>query len=297
MVPIVSADLGYDKDLLYNGAKMPTHPVATLRLKNETGLTLERGPVTVIESGEYTGEAVLPFTVEGSEVVVPYAVELGVKVREERGSRRDIHGLRVKGAYLLIEEWDVRWRDYQLNNSTGQALAVLIEHPRTTHYELFDTSEPQERTDEHWRFEAEAPARDEVTLRVQERRLMKRREELQKQSLRGLRRYLQKGLLDRRTHDQLTELLGLWERIEEGEKRLKEIERERQKIYEAQRQIQGNMGALSQTGKEGALRARYVTQLEASEEELKALAQRESDLQARIERLKQDVERRIEALE
>jgi cell fate (sporulation/competence/biofilm development) regulator YlbF (YheA/YmcA/DUF963 family) len=69
------------------------------------------------------------------------------------------------------------------------------------------------------------------------------------------------------------------------------------KIYEAQRQIQGNMGALSQTGKEGALRARYVTQLEASEEQLKALAQRESDLQARIERLKQDIERRIEALE
>jgi hypothetical protein len=62
MVPIVSSSLKCKKDLIYNGAKMPTHPVATLRFNNETGLTLERGPVTVLENGEYVGEAVLPFT-------------------------------------------------------------------------------------------------------------------------------------------------------------------------------------------------------------------------------------------
>ena len=84
MVPIVLADLGYRKDLLYNGAKLPAHPVATLRLKNETGLTLERGPVTVLEKGEYVGEAILPFTVTGSEMAVAYAVELGVRSRGER---------------------------------------------------------------------------------------------------------------------------------------------------------------------------------------------------------------------
>ena len=97
MVPIVSADLDYRKDLLYNGAKLPAHPVATLRLKNGSGLTLERGPVTVLEKGEYVGEAVLPFTVVGSEMAVAYAVELGVKVREEGGAGREIRGLRIRG--------------------------------------------------------------------------------------------------------------------------------------------------------------------------------------------------------
>src|SRR5512137_367501 len=89
MVPIVSADLGYRKDLLYNGAKLPAHPVATLRLKNGSGLTLERGPVTVLEGAEYVGEAILPFTVAGGELVVPYSVELAVKVRESSGSSRE----------------------------------------------------------------------------------------------------------------------------------------------------------------------------------------------------------------
>jgi hypothetical protein len=296
MVPIVAADLGYRKDLLYNGAKMPTHPVATLRLENETGLTLERGPVTVIEGSEYVGEAVLPFTVGGGQVVVPYAVELGVKVREERGSQRSIQGLRIEGAYLRFEEWDIRWHEYQLNNSTAQAITVLVEHPRTAHYSLVDTVDPKERTDEQLRFEAEVPARGETTLRVQERRLVSRREQLRKQSYQGLQRYLQQGLLDRQAYARLAELLELWEKITDHEKRLEEAEQERKKIYQAQQQVQGNMGALSTTGKEGALRARYVDQLEASEDQLRALGRRESDLKAEIERLRHEVEARIKAL-
>jgi len=56
------------------------------------------------------------------------------------------------------------------------------------------------------------------------------------------------------------------------------------------------MGALSQTGKEGAMRARYVEQLEATEEQLKALAQRESALNAEIEQLKKEAEARVLAL-
>ncbi len=296
MVPIVGADLGYRKDLLYNGSKMPAHPVATLRLKNESGLTLERGPVTVVEGGEYVGEAVLPFTVEGGEVVVPHAVELGVKVREDSGTARETHGLNVKGAYLHLEEWEIRWRLYQLNSSLGEAKTVLVEHPRTPHYDLADTPDPKERTDEHYRFEVEVPGRGEAKFRVRERRLLSHREELRRQSYADLQRYLRRGLLDREVYNRVAELLGLWEKIGDAEKRLKEVEQERQKIYKAQQQIQGNMGALSTTGKEGALRARYVEQLEASEDQLQALDKRESNLKAEIERLEGEIEARLKAL-
>ncbi len=296
MVPIVSADLDYRKDLLYNGAKLPAHPVATLRLKNGSGLTLERGPVTVLEKGEYVGEAVLPFTVVGSEMAVAYAVELGVKVREESGAGREIRGLRIRGAYLLIEEWNIQWREYRLTNSTGQPVTVLIEHPRLGEYELFDTPEPKEHTDEHFRFEIKVPARGENVLRVQERRLMSRHEELRRQSYEGLQHYLKQGLLDRKSHDQAAELLKLWAKIADNELRLAELDKDRQKIYKAQQQIQGNMAALSATGKEGALRTQYVDQLQATEEQLKALSQQEAALKAEIERLKQEVDAKLKVL-
>jgi chaperonin cofactor prefoldin len=250
----------------------------------------------VIDGGDYVGEALLSFTAPGGELVVPHAVELGITVREAASSSRQVHGLQARGSFLHVEEWEVRHREYQLNNATTESMTVLVEHPRTAGYDLFDTPEPEEMTGDALRFKVAVPEKGESTLRVQERRLVSRREELRKQSYRGLKRYLRQGLIDTETHAQLSELLGLWERISDKERALKETEAKRKKIFGAQQQIQGNMGALSATGKEGVLRARYVEQLEASEDELRALDARESSLQEEIERLKGEIRDRIQAL-
>lgn len=296
MAPILSSWLSRRKDLIYNGDKFAKHPVATLRLRNETGLTLERGPATVIEDGAYVGEAILPFTAEGGEIVAPYAVELGAKLREETGQGRELRGLRLEGAYLRIEEWEIRWRQVWLSNTTPKPLTVLVEHPRSQPYSLFETAEPKERTDEFLRFGLTAAARGEASLRVQERRLLSRREELQKQSYENLGRYLKAGLIDQSTHDLVAGLLRLWEQIGAAQRRLQDFGKERDKIFKAQQQVQGTMGALGQTGKEGALRARYVDDLEASDAQLKALAQQESDVQQEIERLEKEIADRLQTL-
>jgi hypothetical protein len=296
MVPVVSADLSYQKDLLYNGRKMATHPVATLRMKNASGLTLERGPVTVLDDGEYVGEAVLPFTAVGGEVVVPYAVELAVKVNESSGSSREIYRLFIKGSYLHFEEWDVRRQEYRLSNQTADPVAVLVEHPRLAQYELHDTTPPKERTDEYWRFEVQTPAWGEKVLKVQERRLLSRYEEVQKQSHQALERYLKDGLLDRKAYDQISKLLMLYDTIADYEKQVKQIEVERDKIYKAQQQVQGNMQALSQVGKEGALRARYVEQLEETESQLRGLEKREAELKTAIKQVEDEIAARLKAL-
>ncbi|MEJ5309635.1 MAG: hypothetical protein WHX52_07665 [Anaerolineae bacterium] len=296
MVPVVSANLAYQKDLLYNGRKMATHPVATLRMKNTSGLTLERGPVTVLDDGDYVGEAVLPFTAVGGEVVVPYAVELGVKVRESSGSSREIYRLFIKGGYLHFEEWDVRWQEYRLSNQTAEPVTVLVEHPRTPQYELFDTAAPKEHTDEYWRFEVQAPSRGERLFKVQERRLLSRYEEIQKQTHQGLQRYFKQGLMDRAVYDQVVKLLMLFDTIADYEKQLKQLDVERDKIYKAQQQVQGNMQALSQVGKEGALRAKYVEQLESTEAQLRELEKRETELKAAIKQVEDEIAARIKAL-
>ena len=295
MAPIVSAWLDCRKDLLYNGSKLAAHPVATLRLRNSTGLTLERGPATVIDGGQYAGEAVLAYTPVEGEIVAPYAVELTVKVSEESSQSREIHALRISGYYLTIEEWDVRTRRYSLHNNAARPATVLVEHPRTAHYELFDTPSPREQTAEHLRFAVETPARGEAVLTVRERRLLSRHEEIRRQSAQALQGYAQRGLLNRDDHGRLQALLALWERIAAHERRLAEIEQERQKTYQGQEQARGNMGALGSAGKEGELRASYVDKLRASEQQLEALAREERQLQAEIERLKAEVEAKVKA--
>ncbi|MBK8986807.1 MAG: hypothetical protein IPM39_12160 [Chloroflexi bacterium] len=294
MVPIVAANLPYRKDLLYNGAKLASHPVASLRLDNKTGLTLERGPVTVSEGGDYVGEAVLPFTADQAEFIIPYAVELGVRVREQSGASTQIHALSLEKAYLVFEEWDIRWRTYQINNTTNRPLTVLVEHPRQESYDLFDTPKPAEQTQETYRFAVGAPPRQETILRVQTRYLRRRHEQIERQSYVTLARYLRDGLIDRAAHDLIATILGLMEKINDHKKRIETINQERQKIYEAQKQVQGNMSALSNTGKEGQMRAQYVDRLEATEQSLLVLAQEETQLQAEIARLEKEIARRLE---
>ncbi len=296
MVPILSAQLAYDKLLLYNGKKLAKHPVATLRFENGSGLALERGPITVLEAGTYVGEAMLAFTPVGGKIVVPYAVELGVMVQESEGRKRVLHKLHLEGAYMVFEEWEVRWRAYQVNNRTDASVRLLIEHPRSAKFSLFDSPAPEEQTDAHLRFAVTGLSGAETVLKVQERRLVRRKEEIQDQSYKQLQRYVQGGLLDRVTLDRLSKLLMLWDTLADYDKRLEEIEAQRKKHYRTQEQIRANMEALSQSGKEGALRARYVTRLEESEEALQNLAEREVNLQHEIERVKQDIEQRLESL-
>ena len=67
-------------------------------------------------------------------------------------------------------------------------------------------------------------------------------------------------------------------------------------IFKGQQQIQGNMQALGQTGKEGALRVQYVEQLEQSEASLKGLGQKEAQAKAEIEKLRQEIDAQLKKM-
>ncbi len=295
MVPIVSRKLGPKKDLIYNGSKMPTHPVATLRFKNSTGLTLERGPVTVLENGEYVGEAVLPFTADKAEAVISYAVELGVHIKESVQTSNQLHALEIKGGYLVQQIYDVRRIEYRIDNRTPQPKTILIERPNN-HYLVFDTADPVEKTLDTSRYKIDAPSGKVTPFIVQERYLRAHREQLKNQSLKGLQKYLEDKFLDKRTYQSLKALLDIWTEISHLEQTFKEQEQRRNKIYTAQGKIQKNMAALSKDGEEGRLRGRYVKQLAQSEEDLAEVDRIEASTRTEIEKKQAQIENMVAAL-
>jgi chromosome segregation ATPase len=103
-------------------------------------------------------------------------------------------------------------------------------------------------------------------------------------------------LLDREVYDEVLKLLTLHGTIADHENQLERIEEEREKIYMEQQQVQGNMQALSQTGREGELRARYVGQIEVTEAQLRRLEEREAELKTAIQQVEDEIAARLEAL-
>jgi uncharacterized small protein (DUF1192 family) len=296
MVPIVGQRLGGRKDLLYNTQKLPRHPVASLRMRNETGLTLERGPVTVIEEGDYAGEAVIPFTRAGGELIVPYAVELGITVQEERGGDRQTGAIRVREDYLLIQEWDIQRTTYRLMNTLSAAAEVLVEQALMAGYTLHETPAPAEQAQGQARWPVQCPPGVETTFTITQRRELSRREQVRGLTPRQLSEFLRQRFLDEATFQALSGVLRLYGQIEAHNRRIAEIAGERQGVYEQQRQIQGSLSPLGRDGEEGALRARYIATLGELEDRLAALTAEEQRLKADIARLEEEALKAIAAL-
>lgn len=296
MAPILQTPLKFRKERIYNGAKQPRNPVITLRFTNDTGLTLERGPLTVIEAGEYAGEAMLPFTGPGGEIALAYAVDLGVTVTEEPGAEHVLSAVNIVDGMLVIQEWDNRWITYRIKNSNPTAVKITLECARIGGYERYDTPAPAEQTETFDRHVVDVPGRGLASFTARQRRLLSRREEIRKLSLAHLAAWLRDKALDQQTYDRLQEVLALYDRIAEHEQALKKNDATRQEILGQQKVIQGNLGALKDTGEEGQLRARYAHTLQEQEDRLAELKRDDDRLRAAIEAIKGQIEAWVKGL-
>jgi hypothetical protein len=267
-----------------------------MRFKNETGLTLERGPVTVLESEEYVGEAVLPFTADKAEAVISYAVELGIHIREEVNQENQLQSLQVKSGYLLQQFYNIHRTVYRVDNRTPQPKTILIEHVPPGGYSVFDTPSPVEKTLDTHRYQVEAKPGTITGFTVQERRMQSSHEELRNLSYQGLKQYFEGRFLDEQTYQGLKALLDAWAEIASLEKTIADQEQGRAKIYAAQEQAQKNMTVLGKEGDEGKLRARYVQQIGRSEEELAKIEQTITRLRAEIAEKQAVIQKMIASL-
>lgn len=297
MAPILQAEIAGQKERLYNGQKQPRNPVIALRFDNTTRLTLERGPLTVIEAGEYAGEAMLPFTADEGEIYVAYAVDLGITVTEDHKAERRLERVKIQEGYLLMQEWDVRVTRYDLRNRNREDARVLIEHPVLSEYEPFDTPAPTAKTAEHYRYAVDAPAGHVALLTVRQRRQLSRREEIGNQSLDQLAQWLRGKALDEATYNRLRDILRLYDEIRGREAEIQVNAGSRQKVLEQQKTIQGNLAALKETGEEGELRRRYARTLQEQEDRLAALDRGDEEIRKANDKTRQAIAAAIKALD
>jgi hypothetical protein len=298
LVPIIGSEISYQRELLYNGAKLPNHPVAALRFTNTTRLTLERGPVTVVEDGDYKGEAVIPFTKEENQVYTPYAVELGIKVTERMISHMETYGIRIEGAYLLEDYYQVNGIDYIIENNTNKAQTVTLEvmRPTDTNTALYDTRNPDVETAEVWRWRVAVKARGKAEFTYKTRYSYYRREDIRRLNYRTLSNYMKHHWIDEALHGKLKEILNVLEVIQNRKQKINELTRERGELYKQQEQLRANLGALQPTGQEAALRNRILKQLEASQDRLETVEATIKQHEAQIVEDEARIEQMIAAL-
>lgn len=282
LVPILSQDIRYERELLYNRAKLPDHPVAALRFMNESALTLERGPVTLVEDGDYKGEAIIPFTKAGREIYLPYAVELGVKITERTEHTTQTVGLHFRDEYAVFDEYHITQIHYALENVTDKPQAITLEAAIISGTELFETPAPivESATEQRWR--VDVPALSKTTFTRKHRIRTSRQQIIQGLDAAQLRDFLDHRWLDQETFRRLEDMNRKLDEIRQLQAKLSAIGGVRTGLYEQQGQLRENLKSLGAGGDEAALRKRMLDRLATTQDQLDALEQQETALNEAI---------------
>lgn len=289
MAPIVQHVGDYARELLYNSAKTFLHPVVAIRIRNETGLTLERGPVVIVEDGEYRGEAILPYTGIDGEIVVAFAVELGIRVLQESRVEIATAGLRLEGGLVHIEQHETHTTLYTLRNATAQEQVVTIEREQSMDELLVDTREADEEAGVFRRWRVPCPPMGMTTFTVKERRRTYQRQELYNQDLSQLTAYLHERFLDAETRARLETILRYRQALAELERREAGLRAERQEFVARREQLRMDLSIQATNAAEAEIRQRSAAAFkraqdreEAIDDELERVARERDDTQQQL---------------
>jgi hypothetical protein len=259
--------------LLYNKETRAENPMRCVEFKNATGLTLEGGPVTVLEGGSYVGEAMLETTKPDEQRLVPYAVELAVHVLDNVDSHEDrVHKVTIRRGQMRIHYNEVKQTTYTMNNKADAEQTVYLDHPRLIkEWKLFDTVEPLEITENYWRFRFALPAKKVTRFVVKQQRLLYQTFALSDLSGKQLGIWLEQRYLDKKTEKLLRQVVELRQQLAGLDEKLQHLKEERESIHNEQNRIRENLKSLGDRPSEKELRERIVRTFNAQEDRLEEM--------------------------
>jgi hypothetical protein len=299
LVPIVLRPFEGRPVLLYNKATRAENPMRCVELKNTTGLTLEGGPVTVLEGGSYVGEAMLETTKPDDQRLVPYAVELGVTVLDNVESHDDrVHRVVIRRGQLFAYYTQVRQTTYAFNNKSDAEQTLYLDHPRTgREWELFDTPQPFEVTENNWRFRTALPAKKVTKVVVRQRHLLHQTHGLADAGDQLLGYWVEQRYLDAATQKVLRQVVAVRQQAADLEAQLQRLQQERDTIHAEQKRIRENLQSLGDRPAEKELRERFVRTLNAQEDRLEVIDTEAKAKDAERHRCRDEINRILASLE
>ncbi len=297
MVPIVAKDIeGLAVDL-YNEKTRKQHPLAGVRLKNTTGLTLEGGPLTILKGGTYAGEAFVKSLKPGEERTITYAVDLGLHVNTKMGSTTEpVDRVVINRGLMRLHRGVIETKNYTLNNKNAKSKTVIIEHPYHADWKLLNPEKPMETTDHYLRFEVQVPEHNTTTFLVKEIRDVWESISVSNMTPDNILIFAREKYLDDKTLKQMEQMVSVKSELAHINADLKVLSKERQQIFSDQKRLRENLQGLGQTSEEKGLRNRYIGLLDSQETRLGKIERQEESLENQQKGKQRELETLIETL-
>lgn len=285
LIPILQSNITGNIISVYNQSVNPKNPMLTYEFKNDSGLTLEKGPISILIDNIFSGEAMLPFLENGDKCKIPYAVDQAVEIEYKYESEsNNYHELDVK-EYVYMYYFTTYIYTYTIKNFAEIPKKVIIEHPITSGCELYDTEEPGEKTAKFYRFDTELDPKTSHKLVVKERFVNSTSEYIANINSDFIKDWYKLKLIDNDAKTYLEKRLQLNLERETISSQNNDIDYKINLINEEQARLRENLNALKDSKSEKTLRDKYILKFDERETELEGLQKQKESIKLKLQQI------------
>lgn len=283
--------------LVYNRAKNPANPMSVIEFNNTMDISLNGGPLLVIEEGAYVGEAMLPAMKPDEQRLIPYSVELGVKVKPEDDSDTlPVHFIETVDGLMYQHYYLHQVIKYTITNKNPVEKELVIEHPRWSSEKLVKPEKAEEETENYYRFRITLKPQSQQEFTVITQHSSVNRIYLPDQKEDSIALLMEKKYLTKEIADQLSQIFELMRKKELMSAENKEIRKKMKVLADDQGRIRDNLKALGDKEEETKIKSRYLEKLAAQEDELENYVEKTEANEQQIKELEQQVSNELKKI-
>jgi hypothetical protein len=283
LIPILQSSIKGILISVYNQSVNPKNPMLTYEFKNDSGLTLEKGPISILIDNIFSGEAMLPFLESGEKCRIPYAVDQSVEIEYKYDSKSDnYHELDVR-EYVYKFYFTTYIYKYKIKNNGELPRKVIIEHPITSGCQLYDTDEPKEKTAKFYRFEEEVEPKTSKEIVIKERYVNSTSEYITNVTTNFINDWFKLKLIDLDSKAYLEKRIQLNADRNTIANKMNDIDYKINLIFDEQSRLRENLNALKDSKSEKALRDKYILKFDERETELESLQKQKEDTKLKLQ--------------
>lgn len=267
MVAIINRTVEGEDALLYRpDPSVPgseVYPMRVVRLRNDSGVLLERGPVAIYQAGALLGQGLLDPLPDGATTSIPFAIERAVAVTVEHETEQTPARLiKIAGGRITVEEFNQRRVGFKVRNGADRDTTLYVRHERMPNWQVVDPPEGTEEVEGALLLPLHLRARSDGQLDVVERTPVRRVVDLMSDvAAEAVAVYLEGDAVDAAAGPVLREALEHRARLEEIDGRRRRLVEERQELRDAAEETRENLDTIRRIARARDLRDRLTRRL------------------------------------
>ena len=281
LLPILQSDIGGEKVAVFNLGNGEANPRLAFRLENSSGLTLDGGAVTVIDSNAFAGEGLFETIQPGETRLVEYAIDQGTEVSAQNSSEQQrVDRVVIRQGTMRLYSGRVEKTVYRIRNNNDVKRVLIIEHPIRENWKLTSAA-PEETSANFYRFRVEVPAKSTTEFTVQEESPVENVYALSPDDPRQFDLWLRsRAFFDPDTEKLLLQVTDKRGEVFGFDEKIASLEDELTGIFNDQTRVRNNLQSLGQASDETMLRQIYINRLHSQEDRIEAIKTEREKLEA-----------------